>query len=197
MGEPRLLLLDEPLSSIDAALRDDLQALILDLVQERGLTTIIATHDQQEAMTLADRIVVLGGGTVVQSGPPLEVYERPANRFVARFMGALNLVEVSSLGWPEETGDLERLLAGPCERSLEGAVVVVRPEQVRLLPADDRHACGVVTRCTIRGGYVETRVHVLGHDLRAWEPGRPRREAGERVGVEFAEYLVLPGEEPR
>lgn len=93
-GDPEILLLDEPFSSVDVMIRDELLTLVRELVEESRLTTIFTTHDQQEAMTLADRTAVLVDGRLVQVGTPREVYERPVTSFVARFMGASNLLAV-------------------------------------------------------------------------------------------------------
>ncbi|RAI03948.1 polyamine ABC transporter ATP-binding protein [Acuticoccus sediminis] len=91
---PKLFLLDEPLSALDAKLREAMQVELRQLQRRLGITTIVVTHDQREAMTLADRIVVMKSGVVQQVGPPLEVYRQPANAFVADFIGQTNLFDV-------------------------------------------------------------------------------------------------------
>ncbi|MGE0718875.1 MAG: ABC transporter ATP-binding protein [Alphaproteobacteria bacterium] len=91
--EPRLLLLDEPLSNLDAQLRDEMRVELKRLQQNLGLTTVFVTHDQSEALTLSDRIVVLNAGRLEQVGPPQEVYRRPSNAFVASFIGRTNFAE--------------------------------------------------------------------------------------------------------
>ena len=91
--EPRLFLLDEPLSALDANLREQLQVELRLLQQQLGITTIMVTHDQREAMTMSDLVVVMQDGRVEQVGPPLDVYRRPATAFVARFIGSTNLLE--------------------------------------------------------------------------------------------------------
>jgi len=91
--EPRVLLLDEPLSNLDANLRVQMRREILDLQRKLGLTTIFVTHDQEEANTISDRIAVLDDGIIQQVGSPLELYDRPASRFVARFLGTANLID--------------------------------------------------------------------------------------------------------
>ncbi len=90
---PRILLLDEPLSNLDAKIRIQVRAEIRKLQKELGITTIYVTHDQEEALTLSDRIAVMNQGAVLQIGPPKELYERPANRFVADFIGINNLID--------------------------------------------------------------------------------------------------------
>ena len=90
---PKILLLDEPLSNLDAKIRIQVRAEIRKLQKELGITTVYVTHDQEEALTLSDRIAVFNQGQVLQVGPPKELYERPANRFVADFIGINNLIE--------------------------------------------------------------------------------------------------------
>src|SRR5205823_608977 len=90
--EPRVLLLDEPLSNLDARLRDEMREEIRRLHDETGLTMVYVTHDQKEALALADRLAVMDRGRIVQVGSPGEVYERPATRFVAGFLGDANFI---------------------------------------------------------------------------------------------------------
>lgn len=200
-GDPRLLLLDEPLSSVDAARRDELQSLIGDVVRARGLTTVITTHDQREAMTLADRIMVLGEGSVAQCASPLELYEHPANGFVARFMGALNVfdVEVISHGGgrlvAETVEGRDRVVARVEDSSSRvRAVLVARPETIRLGPPGSGDQDGEVIRSVLSDGRSEVRVRTGGITLRAFEPGVPRRTPGERVGLVLEDCLVLAAE---
>ena len=93
--EPQVLLLDEPLSNLDAQLRVQMRRELLRLHKRLGITTIFVTHDQEEAMTICDRIAVLDQGVIQQVGSPLELYDRPVNRFVAQFVGSVNLFEGS------------------------------------------------------------------------------------------------------
>jgi spermidine/putrescine ABC transporter ATP-binding subunit len=96
--EPRVLLLDEPLSNLDAGLRDAMRVELRRLQQSLGITTIFVTHDQEEALTLADRVAVMRAGRIEQVGAPQEVYERPANAFVAGFVGRTNLLDAVVVG---------------------------------------------------------------------------------------------------
>ena len=91
--EPQVLLLDEPLSNLDAKLRVQMRRELLRLHERLGITTIFVTHDQEEAMTICDRIAVLDQGVIQQVGTPMELFDRPANRFVAQFVGSVNLFE--------------------------------------------------------------------------------------------------------
>lgn len=125
---PKVFLFDEPLSNLDAALRGQTRVEIAALHRALGATTIYVTHDQIEAMTLADRVVVLRDGLIEQVGSPLELYDRPANQFVAQFIGTpqMNVLPASAL--PELTR-----VAG--DRLPADGSVGVRPEGVRVLPA--------------------------------------------------------------
>ena len=92
VGNPKVLLLDEPLSNLDAKLREELRFEIKSLVRRMGITSVYVTHDQAEAMVISDRVAVMESGNVVQIGLPEEIYEKPANRFVADFIGTMNFI---------------------------------------------------------------------------------------------------------
>ncbi len=104
--EPRVLLLDEPLSNLDAKLRVDMREEIRDIQQQLGITAIYVTHDQEEALAISDRIAVMNGGRIQQIGSPWEVYKKPANRFVASFVGQMNFISSEALltGSSEKNG---------------------------------------------------------------------------------------------
>jgi putative spermidine/putrescine transport system ATP-binding protein len=150
--EPRVLLLDEPLSNLDAKLRLEMRAEIKRLHQELGLTSIYVTHDQAEALSLSDRIVVMREGRVMQVGAPAEIHDRPRNVFVADFVGYRNLIPltVAACGADglvtAEGGGLR--VRGRVDVGLGDAVLAaIRPEDVSL--AEDAQAAGVV-RGTVR-----------------------------------------------
>ena len=203
-GDPFLLLLDEPLSSVDAARRDELQSLIIDVARAQRLTTLVTTHDQREATTLADRVVVLSAGRIAQCATPLELYERPVNAFVARFMGALNVFEVRV---DRREGDRLRVAivngghelvtrVGPADEVTAGEAValIVRPESIRLVPPGTGDQDGTVLRSALVDGRTEVRVEVGGVLLRIFEAGPPRRLAHERIGLVLENCLVLPSQ---
>jgi multiple sugar transport system ATP-binding protein len=135
--DPQVFLFDEPLSNLDAKLRVQMRGEIKDLHQRLGTTTVYVTHDQIEAMTMADKIVVMQGGQVEQIGAPLELYDRPENMFVAGFIGspAMNFLKGQISDGAFAMGDLSLALPG-AGRAAEGAHVVygVRPEHWRLDP---------------------------------------------------------------
>jgi len=144
---PRILLLDEPLSNLDAKLREEMQLELRHIQRSLCTTTLLVTHDQSEAMALADRIVIMNKGRVEQIGAPFETYEWPATPFVARFLGRTNLFEarvepgvarvlIDDARWPIEACNL------PDGTSLApGAVMVsVRPEKLSITPVDETTA---------------------------------------------------------
>ncbi len=138
---PEVLLLDEPLSNLDAKLRVHMRHEIRKLQQELGITTLYVTHDQEEAMSLSDHVVVMNGGRVEQQGPPFEIYEKPATRFVADFIGVSNFVSASVKKVTAKAVLVEALgktmaLEPPKQREavIPGQIVslVIRPEHLHL-----------------------------------------------------------------
>ncbi|MEU6195419.1 ABC transporter ATP-binding protein [Streptomyces sp. NPDC047061] len=190
---PRLLMLDEPLGQLDRSLRERLVVELRELFGRLGTTVLAVTHDQGEAFALADRVVVMRDGRIAQSGTPLDVWQRPADEFVARFLGFDNVVPATVEGtvavtpWgkvpvPEGSGQGTRTL-------------LVRPAGVRLVAADAGLPCTVAAR-TFQGTHVT--VHLQPRDgggprLAAACALREAPEAGDAVGVEFdaAETVVL------
>jgi putative spermidine/putrescine transport system ATP-binding protein len=120
VNRPRVLLLDEPLGALDLKLREEMQIELKAIQQQVGITFIYVTHDQEEALTMSDRLAVFNRGRIEQVGSPAEVYERPATRFVAGFVGTSNLL----------SGDAALAIVG------ESGTFTVRPEKIRLAAAD-------------------------------------------------------------
>jgi putative spermidine/putrescine transport system ATP-binding protein len=130
---PEVLLLDESLSNLDAKLRDSMRHEIREIQRQTATTTLFVTHDQVEALTMCDRIAVMEAGRIVQIGTPREIYDRPATRFVAGFVGRANVLPVTRDGAGALRLDGEALLA---PRAAEGRDLdaFVRPERMRLVP---------------------------------------------------------------
>ncbi|MEU9864772.1 ABC transporter ATP-binding protein [Streptomyces sp. NPDC047971] len=191
---PRLLMLDEPLGQLDRGLRERLVVELRGLFARLGTTVLAVTHDQGEAFALADRVVVMREGGIAQSGTPLEVWQRPASAFVARFLGFDNIVAGTVTGAAAET--VWGKIPVP-DGSPEGArQILVRPGGVRLGAPSDGLACAVEAR-TFRGRHVAVLLRPAdGPALEAECPLGEAPEEGARVGVTFAaeEVVVLAGE---
>jgi iron(III) transport system ATP-binding protein len=139
---PSILLLDEPFSNLDAKLRERARAWVKELQGTLGLTTIFVTHDQDEALSMSDRVAVMSAGRVQQIGTPEEVYRQPSNRFVAEFVGRVNLIEgaISAAGGGavfDVTGSPLRLAVSDGAGVSGNVTVAVRPEAVGVLRLDD------------------------------------------------------------
>ena len=135
---PAVLLLDEPLSNLDLKLREEMRVEIAELQRRLGITTVFVTHDQGEALVMSDRIAVMNAGRIEQIGRPAEIYERPATRFVAEFIGRMNLFPAGLRGRRQRVRAhgtrLELALPGAARRIASGAAVhiAVRPERARV-----------------------------------------------------------------
>lgn len=201
--QPRVLLLDEPLSALDAKIRVRLRAEIRRIQRELGVTVLYVTHDQEEALSIADRLVVMWQGRVQQVGPPLEVYTRPATPFVADFVGTTNLLraevgEDGGVRWGDVLLDVAGppLPAGPVQ-------LAVRPERLRLVdgvaPGQRNCVAGVVEAWTFFGPYVRLHVSANGELLAVDVPqevlayGWLQRHAPVTVHVPPEAVLVFPG----
>jgi putative spermidine/putrescine transport system ATP-binding protein len=197
---PQVLLLDEPLSALDAKIRVSLRQEIRAIQRELGITTIFVTHDQEEALSMSDRIVVMNGGVAEQVGEPFEIYNRPASRFVATFVGTLNVLdaEVRNAASGSVTVDGQPLeLRRPLPAAVGATVsLALRPEAVGLgvAPEDDSRLTGRVTEVSFLGSVVRAKValdrQVLSIDLFNRAAARPP-QVGETVEIGFASGDVL------
>jgi spermidine/putrescine transport system ATP-binding protein len=175
---PAVLLLDEPLGALDAKLRKALQIELKALQEEIGITFVYVTHDQEEALTMSDRLAVMSNGRVEQIGTPSDVYEEPDTAYVADFLGVSNLMDATAEGLGAEgrcrvrLGEFE-LSAGQGDTDVHGPVkIVIRPERVRL---DETGATGpnrvpgMVERVVYVGSIMQVIVHLApGQTLQAW-----------------------------
>ena len=160
---PQLLLLDEPLGALDRKLREDTQIELVNIIQQVGVTCVMVTHDQEEAMTMASRMAVMSEGRFLQVGSPADVYESPATRFVADFIGNVNLMEGKVVVDEADHAEIEcadvvhRVDHGITGVEGQPVVVAVRPEKIQLgtePPDDDRNRVqGVVKALSYFGGY--------------------------------------------
>jgi|AntRauTorcE11898_2_1112593.scaffolds.fasta_scaffold00175_27 spermidine/putrescine transport system ATP-binding protein len=185
INEPDLLLLDEPLSALDAGLRSQLQVELSQIQQRLGMTFVFVTHDQQEAMVMSDRIAVLNDGRIQQVGPPEDIYERPENLFVARFMGHTNLFPVERGAEGAMDTPLGPLTGCP---NGSGSHVLIRPETLDLLPPDqageNRFRARIIDRL-YRGAFAEYQLECGDSSITAIvsNRGQTHYEPGEYVAI--------------
>lgn len=178
INEPRILLLDEPMSALDAKLRLDVQVELRQLQQRLGTTFVMVTHDQQEALTVSDRIAVMNAGEFVQVGAVREVFDRPATKFVADFLGTENFIEAERCGeravrTPLGTLELEE------DVPWEKGALTIRPEKIRLAePGTPGSWSAMVDTALYKGGY---QVLLLDNGLRIETDARTRWVAGDVV----------------
>jgi ABC-type sugar transport system ATPase subunit len=195
--EPSLFLFDEPLSNLDAALRVEMRLELARIKEEVGTTFVYVTHDQVEAMTLADKIVVLRDGKIEQVGRPLNLYHHPANRFVAGFIGSpkMNFIDVTANPLDSRTVEVEmpggRLRVPTVKRISDRTLTLgVRPEHTRIVPTQDAVVTGQVTLAERLGSetfvYVKTGVGTVMVKL----DGATTCAKGETVGLAFIDNEV-------
>ncbi len=143
---PRVLLLDEPLAALDRKLRGEMQIELKRLQHEVGITFVVVTHDQEEALTMADRVAVLSLGRVLQVGTPIELYDRPVNHFVAAFIGKTNFLRGVVVAGGIRVAPYGTIAAGPSSLANgTDAYLAIRPESAHVLGSDDDAAPGHVT----------------------------------------------------
>jgi iron(III) transport system ATP-binding protein len=206
--EPEILLLDEPLSNLDASLREEMRFEIRRLHERFGITTLYVTHDQAEAMVISDRVAVLQDGRVAQVGAPQELFERPGSRFVAEFIGKTNLIDAVAEG-PGAVARGRLRLRVTADGLVPGvaAVVSIRPHQIDLapgaaggpVPAGLNVLAGAVVRASYLGETVDYQVQLEGCDvvLRVTGPAPGRARPGDAVRLtvppEACVLLPAPG----
>jgi iron(III) transport system ATP-binding protein len=203
--EPKVLLMDEPLSNLDAKLREEMRGEIRRIQQELNITSVYVTHDQIEAMTLSDRIVIMNNGIIEQIGNPVEVYRYPNSRFVADFIGRANFVEgvvqsqagsdltLTSLGQTVTLKNVRRSFS-----SGEEVTLILRPEMVEIRKTGGTYQ-GVIRRAVYLGDVIEYDVEIAGQLITGLETDPYHTvlfPMGEQVTVNFAEGIiqVLPAE---
>ena len=206
-GKPQLLLLDEPLSALDAKIRASLRSEIRELQRKLGITTIYVTHDQEEALAMSDRIVVMSEGRIEQLGTPFEIYNRPKTRFVASFVGTLNVLR-GEVADPQKgtarVDEQEIRLAQPLDgtKSGERRAFALRPEAVSLAEAEpDRNALrGTIEDVSFLGAIVRIKVR-LKENLVSLDTfnnqASPPPERGQPATISFApaDLQLLDGAE--
>lgn len=189
VNEPKVLLLDEPLGALDLKLRKEMQTELKRIQQRLEITFIYVTHDQEEALTMSDTVVVMNNGNIQQIGSPVDIYNEPVNAFVADFIGESNilngrmikdlLVEISGrefecvdTGFGEDT---------PVD-------VVIRPEDIKLISADDAKITGVVQSVTFKGVHYEMVIEA--YDFKWLVHSTKAAQIGTNVGLDFDPYDI-------
>ena len=181
-NEPNVLLLDEPLGALDLKLRKDMQVELKKIQQQTGITFIFVTHDQEEALSMSDTVVVMDGGVIQQIGTPTDIYNEPKNAFVADFIGESNILDGLMLE------DYSVRFAGHKFRCLDSGFgknvpvdVVIRPEDIDVVEPDSTHITGEVTGVTFQGVPYEIIVDVDG--FKWMIQSTDCREVGDRIGL--------------
>ncbi|MEO5807823.1 ABC transporter ATP-binding protein [Devosia sp.] len=198
---PRMLLLDEPLSALDAKIRVSLREEIRAIQRELGITTLFVTHDQEEALSISDRVVVMNAGNVEQVGEPFEIYNKPATRFVAQFVGTLNTIEATVASTADNTvsidGQIVKLSALPAGASNGNPIALtLRPEVMTVGTRPDAditlngtveeaHFLGSVIRLSISLGRTVLNIDTF-NDQRTAPPAR-----GDHVKISIASKDLL------
>jgi putative spermidine/putrescine transport system ATP-binding protein len=199
--KPKLLLLDEPLSALDAKVRVSLREEIRSIQKSLGITTVFVTHDQEEALSISDRIVVMYGGKAEQVGTPFEIYNRPATKFVANFVGTLNVLEgtvTDPSAGTVKVGAGEVVLKHKLNGSKAGDTLslALRPEAISLgrQPGRDATLGGEITEVSFLGSVIRVRVG-LGKDAVSLDtfnsPAAPPPRVGEKAEISFSPDDVL------
>jgi iron(III) transport system ATP-binding protein len=195
--QPDLLLFDEPLSNLDAKLRVQVRGELRRLQKRLGTTAIYVTHDQDEAMSLSDRIAVMNAGQVEQVGTPEDIYARPASLFVAGFVGQVNALPARVVGRSGESVVVEalgqRVSVASQRCPADDVLALVRPEALRVVAATSSGPAGTVEENEYRGDRIEYRIRIGGMLVVAVEPALGRRgrvATGDRVGVQFVEDAI-------
>ena len=177
VNEPKVLLLDEPLGALDLKLRQEMQKELIKIKNELGITFIFVTHDQEEALTMSDRIIVMNRGLIQQMGTPVDIYNEPQNAFVADFIGESNIIDGVM---PEDRLVMILGCAFPCVDSgfgiNEQVDVVIRPEDMEFRAPGEGMMDGIVTSILFKGVHYEMKVQAggfewLAHSTVAYHPG--------------------------
>lgn len=202
VSRPKVLLLDEPLSNLDARLREDMQVELIDIHKRLGLTTLFVTHDQEEALSLSDRVILINEGNIEQEGAPAEIYARPATRFASSFLGAANLLPATiadgATGPVATLADGQTLPLRSQEMARGRATLALRQEDIALLAPDEAVGQQLVkaeirTRVYLgaRNRYV---IRLGGEQIRVLAPHETLFDRGDevRLSVDPDHIRVIP-----
>jgi ABC-type Fe3+/spermidine/putrescine transport system ATPase subunit len=187
--EPRLLLLDEPLSNLDARLRADMRDEIKRIQKQLGITTIYVTHDQEEAMSIADRIVVMNEGNIEQTGTPFEIYEYPASVFVAEFVGNINLFSGEILHHTLVLFGSSFKIPKDTIPNDGNVICAIRPERINITVSDEAEITGIIVGTAYFGSSMRYDVQISAQSESTLIVQLPvsakTYDIGDTVGIEF------------
>ncbi len=192
--DPEILLLDEPLSNLDANLREEMALFIKALQQDLQITTVFVTHDQNEAMMLADLVTVMAEGQVLQQGSPADIYERPQSREVAAFMGAANIFDgnITEEGFVQcAFGTLPSPVAAIPEAG-QPVTVMVRPEYIDLSLSSDPGIKGEIKSARYHGSHILYSISVGPQKITVWQNSRFPFQTGDTVSLQFYPRHIWP-----
>lgn len=159
VNEPKVLLLDEPLGALDLKLRKEMQIELKNMQKRVGITFIYVTHDQEEALTMSDTIIVMDKGKIQQIGTPVDIYNEPKNAFVADFIGESNIIEGTMIkDLLVEFADTRFVCVDKGFGESSSVDIVIRPEDIKVVPEDDGMLTGIVTAVTFKGVHYEMMV---------------------------------------
>lgn len=200
--QPSVLLLDEPLGALDERLRQDMQIELMELQRSLGMTFVYITHSQEEALTMSDRVVLMSHGQIVQSGSPLDLFDRPESRFAAGFMGYENILEATLIGREGTIGTVEfpgglrirGVITSTGLKTGESVAVAIRAERISPVSADAPESIEAkITSRVYRGKYTDITV-VTGAGplrLRSWHGVASETEEIQRVGWNTSDAVIF------
>ena len=189
VNEPKVLLLDEPLGALDLKLRKEMQLELKNIQQEVGITFIFVTHDQEEALTMSDKIVVMKDGEIQQIGTPTEIYNEPINEYVAKFIGESNIIDgVMKDDYLVNFDDKDYKCADYGFRKNENVDIVIRPEDIDIVPKNKGLMNGEVKSVLFKGVHYEIIVDIKG--FKWMIQTTVERRVGDRIGIEIPPELI-------
>lgn len=203
--QPSILLLDEPLGALDERLRQDMQIELMELQRSLGMTFVYITHSQEEALTMSDRVVLMSQGQIVQSGSPLDLFDRPKSRFAAGFMGYENILEAKLVGREEAIGTVEfpggmrirGVITSTGLRSGDTIAIAIRAERISPASAslsdNSETIAAKVTNRVYRGKYTDVTVATGAGPLRlrSWHGGASEKSDVNRVGWNVSDAVIF------
>ena len=183
-NDPKVLLLDEPLGALDLKLRKDMQVELKKIQQQTGITFVFVTHDQEEALSMSDTVVVMDKGRIQQIGTPQDIYNEPENAFVADFIGESNILDgVMHDDFLVEFAGKKFECLDQGFRKMEPVDVVIRPEDIDVVAADQSHLAGTVISVNFKGVHYEIIVDVRGFKWMIQSTRYP--EVGQKIGLDL------------